>query len=455
MEKTLPIIILNQELVREKLRQKKYDDICLSGWGHLDEFVSFIISFGILSMLAQLGLATGHSGVPVCILTMLALSKPLFGIRFDDNIKYLFQDHHVLRLLGFNSREIELGYSKRTRKEGSKPIHPDTVRNFLSSLGYRETTGLLMKVVRKLFGLGLIVGHNFNIDSKIIFTDSPSFEHAEKVYDYKGKHTNRRGYKVSIIQHVKSKIVVAVIITGANVPDCSLLLLTVRHAVTILGEGVIRTLIFDKGYWDGQTLWKLKDQYGIDFIVPAKANFISSKRLKLEAEKQGFDKIKAGLEIALFKKVTDAPNYAGRLQALVVKDEKAKKKRKKHQPVHIYFTSLSWQSALAIYQAYRNRWLIENNVIKELCQYWILEDIHSSKFNAIRAHIIFSVVMFNLHILFRSKYGRRYREKSIAVKRAPGFKPLHVIVYYENYFGIFDIQEYTQLLTSNQDPAPT
>ena len=122
MGNTPPVIIFNQELVREKLRQKKYDDVCLSGWGHLDEFVNFIITFGILDMLAQLGLTTGHSGIPVCLLAMLAFAKPLFGIRFDDNVKYLFQDHHVMRLLGFNSRHIELGYSKRTREDGSKPI---------------------------------------------------------------------------------------------------------------------------------------------------------------------------------------------------------------------------------------------------------------------------------------------------------------------------------------------
>jgi hypothetical protein len=444
------VIILNQDLVRKKLRQKKYDDVCLSGWGHLDEFIHFIISFGIFEMLAQLGLTTGHSGIPFYLLAMLAFVKPLFGIKFDDNIKYLFQDHHVLRLLGFNIKHIEQGYSKRTRKNGSKPIHPDTVRNFLSSLGYKETTGLLVKVIRKLFQLGLMLGGNFCTDTKIIFKDSPGFEHAKKVYDYKGKHKNRRGYKVSIIQHIKSQIIVAVIITPANVSDNNLLLLTVRQAITILGEGVIKTLIFDKGYWDGETLTKLKKQYGIDFIVPAKSNFIVTKRLKREAEKQGFDKIKPGLEIKLFKDVTDAPNYDGKLQAIVVKDEKAKKKRKKHQPVHVYLTSLSWDSALAIYQGYRERWVIENNAIKELCQYWILEDLHCTNFNAIRAHIMFSVVMFNLHILFKSKYGRRFREKSIAAKRMPGFEPLYVIVYYGDYFGIFDIKEYTKLLTSGQ-----
>lgn len=454
MEKTPNIVIFNQQLVREKLRQKKYDDVCLSSWGHLDEFIEFITSFGIFSMLAQLGLTTGHSGIPIFLLAMLAFVKPLFGIRFDDNIKYLFQDSHVLRMLGFNLKHIEQGYSKRTTVNGSKPIHPNTLRNFLSSLGYKETTGLLVKIVRKLLKLGLIRGHNFCTDTKIIFKDSVGYEFAKKVYDYKGKHTNRRGYKVSIIQHVKSKIVVAVIITSANVSDKNLLLTTVRQAVTILGPGVIGTLIFDKGYWDGKSLLKLKEHYGIDFIVPAKANLKVTKRIKKQAVKEGFEKIKPDLEIKLFKQITDAPNYKRTLQAIVVKDKKFKKKRKTDQPVYAYLTSLSWDSALAIYQGYKQRWVIENNAIKELCQYWILEDFHCTKYNAIRAHILISIVMFNLHLLFQSKHGRRFTEKSIAAKRAPGFQPACVIVYWEHYFGIFDIKEYTKLLATGNIKPP-
>jgi hypothetical protein len=52
-----------------------------------------------------------------------------------------------------------------------------------------------------------------------------------------------------------------------------------------------------------------------------------------------------------------------------------------------------------------------------------------------------------LHILFKSKYGRRFTEKTVAAKKAPGFQPTKVIVYCEDSFGIFDIQEYTELVT--------
>ncbi|MBW2647914.1 MAG: hypothetical protein JRE23_17425 [Deltaproteobacteria bacterium] len=84
MKKPSKVIVLNQDLVREKLRQKKFDDVCLSSWGHLDEFIQFITSLGLFTMLAQLGLTTGHSGIPFYLLAMLAFVKPFFGIRFDD-----------------------------------------------------------------------------------------------------------------------------------------------------------------------------------------------------------------------------------------------------------------------------------------------------------------------------------------------------------------------------------
>ena len=92
--------------------------------------------------------------------------------------------------------------------------------------------------------------------------------------------------------------------------------------------------------------------------------------------------------------------------------------------------------------------------LNELCQYWMFEDFHCTKFNAIRAHIMLLVVMFNLHILFKSKYGRRFSEKSIAAKRAPGFEPAHVIVYCGDYFGIFDIKEYTNILSAGKKASP-
>jgi len=56
--------------------------------------------------------------------------------------------------------------------------------------------------------------------------------------------------------------------------------------------------------------------------------------------------------------------------------------------------------------------------------------------------------------LSKSKYDRRFSEKSIAAKRAPGFEPARVIVYCDDYFGIFDIKEYTDMLSAGNKEPP-
>ena len=71
----------------------------------------------------------------------------------DHNLKYLFQDHHVMRQLGFTIQQLNEGFSKRTKENGSTPIHQDTIRNFLKSIGYKVTVGLHVKIIRKLFKL--------------------------------------------------------------------------------------------------------------------------------------------------------------------------------------------------------------------------------------------------------------------------------------------------------------
>lgn len=434
-----------QEDVREKLKQKCFDDVSLTSYGRLDEFISFLVSFGFSRMLAQLGISTGKSGIPVFLLAMLSFIRPLLGIRFIDNMKYLFGDPHLLVTLGFTLQQIKEGYSKRTGKDGSKPIHPDTVRNFLSSLSYPQSMGLSVKVVRKLVSIGFILGGLYALDSKTVFKEGISFQFAKKVLDYRGNRKNRRAYKITVLQNLKSKAVVLVMLTPANWSDNRIFLLAVKEAVTILGKGVIKILLIDKGYYDGEDLRKLKYDYGIDFIVPGKQNLKLVKEYKQKTN--ALKKVGPGLEIASFKDVEGLPNYDHPVNVLLVRDKKAKKKRFKKIPLHIYLTSLDWECALAIYKAYRNRWTIENNAIRELNQEWLLSDFPSGDINAIRAHLVIALISFNLHLLFRSKYGRRFVEKELVARRVPAAQKHYVIVYVEDMFGIFTIQEFTYLTT--------
>lgn len=112
-----------QEEVREKLKQKRFDDVSLTSYGRLDEFVSFLVSLGFLKMLTQLGISTGKSGIPVFLLAMLSFIRPLLGIRFTRNMKYLFGDPYLLVTLGFTFQQIKEGLLQKNRRRWIK-THP-------------------------------------------------------------------------------------------------------------------------------------------------------------------------------------------------------------------------------------------------------------------------------------------------------------------------------------------
>jgi hypothetical protein len=67
---------------------------------------------------------------------------------------------------------------------------------------------------------------------------------------------------------------------------------------------------------------------------------------------------------------------------------------------------------------------------------------------------MFSIVIFNLHILFKSKYGRRFRKKSISTKKAPVFELPYFIVYSGDYFGTIYIKEHISTLTGGKKAPP-
>lgn len=100
--------------------------------------------------------------------------------------------------------------------------------------------GLSVKVVRKLVSLGFIQGGLYALDSKTIFKEGISFQFAKKVLDYRGKRKNRRAYKITTLQNLKSKAVVLVMLTPGNWSDNRIFLLAIKEAVTIFGKGVIK-----------------------------------------------------------------------------------------------------------------------------------------------------------------------------------------------------------------------
>jgi len=190
----------SQRRVRELLRQGKYDDVALTEYGRLDQFIDFLDQTGYLNLLKEKVPSKGQNGIPNFLLSMIWTAKPLLGVGRMDELRYMFRDEHLLRLLGFNFKQIKDGYSKRTKKNGTKPIHPDTARNFAISLPATTSEDLHESVVQIIKNKKRIKPGIFALDAKPIYVWGKKFEHAQKVFDHDSRKT-KIGYKPEILKN--------------------------------------------------------------------------------------------------------------------------------------------------------------------------------------------------------------------------------------------------------------
>lgn len=466
----------HQAHVRERLRQKRFDDVALTGYGHLDRYLRLVHEFGLPQMMRELDFYQPDNGVPVFLLQNVALGKVILGAKSTHSLRVLFKDKHLMRLFGFTRQEIEAGFSGRTHEGGTTPIVPRTVGNFLERVTWRQAYGLHRRVIRKLHRRGHIRGGLYAIDTTDIIVNSGRYERCGRVWHYKQKRWVW-GYKLAALQNLISGQVICLVIVPINTSDNKLLLHTVRQGVRLLGPGAIKVLLMDKGFYDGADLYALKHTYHIDFLMPGKNNlkFIKELKAKVLDQPQHFKapqgpgvrrKDKAALRLATFEDVNHMPDvtpvthYPGRMNVILVTDRENLKKRprteeglkKQQTDIHAYITSLPVRSPYRLYRLYDRRWSIENRVFRELRQNWHLHRLPGWNFQKIRAHLLFTIIAFNLTLLFKRQRGRRYTRMSMATLREEELMALQVVVYVGHEFGTFTIEEYSRLLLHGLAP---
>jgi hypothetical protein len=453
----------SQKRVRQLLKQGKYDDISLTSYGRLGHFFDFIFRVGVLKIVHKLGIQKRGNGIDITHLALLWIAKALLGFKYVDNLKQMFKDRHLMRLCGFTPQQIENGYSRRTTKRGLKPVHTDSVRNFGSSLPTKLSEQFFTEIVQMVRDRNLIQGGVFALDAKYVSVEGDKFEFAELGYD---PHTNRykKGYKLFLLQNIQRghQYIVCAALKPGTQDERAMLLPMVEKAIEVLGKGVIKLLLIDRGYLDATSLYKLKHEYGIDFIIPGEDRLeVVKDALKLSDGtyfRHAFRQVKEGIEVAACYAMMSYESYAdgaekGTINVLLVKDTTISKKRENKDRIYSYLTSLSMQRGdsveqlYEIYKLYLRRWVIENNAFKELTSYWNLTKMPGGKFNTICVHLFFTLAVYNLVLLFKTRYAQKLMDKSIMTLRSKLFStPEMAVIYVEGFLGLFTLEELLKLL---------
>jgi hypothetical protein len=467
----------DQQEVGKRIGAGDYEMITGTGWGFLDRFFIFLFSIGFFSSLEVEGSGFERIMVPLAKLFMTYEMKILLGIQSVNKISgYLFRDTALLMMIGFTAKQIQEGFCNRDRGKRQGPVIPQTLAEALGRLSTKEADYILNKAIEILCKRGFIRAGTFIIDSTDLLT-TEKYEGAgrrtvmEQKRDKDGKLVEipktEYGFKLIIIKELQSRMVVAAKLVKIQEHESPYTLELVCKAERNMGKKAkIKILLMDRGFLDGLTLWKLKHQMGIDWIVPAKTNLHITQDIRSLRDAKDNESIyrehdlKDEIWVVGVAALLSYDQYGGEEHQKNInrKDFKANPlnavmvTRWKGEDYHpseekVFLTSLPVDQPLQIIKKYNLRCLIENLAFRELKQGWLLKAYPKKTENAVRAHVFLTLAMFSATNCYRSSLGQKLAEKGIRRWRADNLMSIHkVVVFAGEYYGVFDIEEIMTLV---------
>jgi hypothetical protein len=303
---------------------KDLDEIYGLGDAELfDEFFCFLDELGISKLFPKLEPKIGKrdSNVSFHAVLLIYLMRIVSGLPFFWHIQsVILQSQSLMRLIGFNGRQVREGTTERGRgrpKNGAKatdakeaaeaakaaqaevfseaqdkddkipirgPLCPQSIGKYVSAITAKVLDRFFNGVIR------ILAARSFFPKRVHALLDASEIQTTEKCAGC-GKVTKEKapdlrlrkgrirkvvetvfGFKIWVVWDANSKLPLALRFAPINVADIDLAQEVVAQAVDNLGEhATIKSLAFDRGFLDGKFMWWL-DQKGIVFEVPAKTN---------------------------------------------------------------------------------------------------------------------------------------------------------------------------------------
>lgn len=473
----------------KRLSAGRIDLVTVCGWGFVDSFLSFLEQIQFFVLLEVPGTGFQRVMIPIARLLMTYQLKILLGIGSINLVPAkLFRQIALLRLIGYTTKQVQAGFCLRGNLAAG-PMHQNTLADALERLSAEELAAVLNGTARRLAERGFFAksrGH-FGLDASDLETTAKYvgaglLKKTEKRRTKDGQLVEIvqwvHGFQVFIVYEVRLRLIVAAKVVPIQERETQHTRALVAQAIANLGPGVLKVLLIDAGFLDGQDLWVLKHQWGIDFVVPAKDDMrVTADARQLSRRDADGDSIfpqeRAGTkkvakdgrvrwngqvtlvgvaQLRSYDQYGDADHvkranrtdFVGNpLNAVVVSGWQGEDYGRGDEKV--FLTSLPVEQPLAVLDLYDLRSLIENTAFRELKQGWCLQNYPKKTEAAVRAHVLVTLVTFTLSNAFGTAQGQELAGHGIRRQRAEQASDQIGIIADECY-GFFDIEEVLILL---------
>jgi len=431
--------------------------------GLFDEFFYFLEELRIMELFMGLdpGKVRRASNVKFPAVILIYLMRIVAGLAFFWHIDpVILCSQPLMRLVGFNGRQIREGTSGRGNKsavaqtaEDSEetlqpseirgPYCPDSIASYVQAIAASALERLFNGVV------SLLAARSFfpkNIKALLDASEIQSTELCEgcgRVTKEKAPELRRRqkrirkvletvfGFKIWVVWEPTNRLPLALRFTTIEVSDVEMAREVVEQAMANLGDHAsIESLAIDRGFMDGKFLWWL-DSVHITFYIPAKTNMnVYTDALSLtdggirqtrdRTRSVGGGKNKTTVvdhwDVAGIEQLTSAGFYgelgsgshenrkdftAHPINAVVVLDDPYKRNNPNSDTL-VILTNGAVTKPIKIYDGYDARSEIENGLFREAKQAWFIQRAPRNNAAAFRSHVYLTLVVMALTTAFQT-----------------------------------------------------
>lgn len=434
--------------------------------GLFDEFFYFLGCFEFDVLLAKLDPKSKKRESPVSFSAIIYvyLMRIVAGLKFFYHIDpVILHSQSLMRLVGFNGREVKDGTCQRGNKKntptekpstaepddkdyGSKirgPVCPAFIASCIASIAADTLEKIFNQVIKKL-----AAGNFFpkNVKASLDASEIQSTEKCAgcgKVKKEKAPELRLRkgrirkvfevvfGFKIWVVWDPNSKLPIALRFRTIEVADVTLAKEIIEQAITNLGDHAkLTSIAIDRGFMDGALLWWLNSQ-SITFYIPAKSN-MDVYEDALSLTKSGITQIRnrkrnvgAGKnkttvtdswEVVGIEGLTSAGFYGplgsgshvnskdfvpNPINAVVVIDDPFNRNNPNSKTM-VILTNGSVDKPLTVYDGYDARSEIENSMFREAKQAWFIQRAPINTKAGFLVHAYLTVMVMALTTAFQT-----------------------------------------------------
>jgi hypothetical protein len=476
----------NKPKVIRDIRDGRMDYVDLSSWGFLDRFFAFLIAARFFEFCASSYPSPRVKvEIPPWFLLAAAIQMKLHTENAFYKLKAILRSGSILSRLGFNIGLKDGGFNYKNKNQRLIPIDQDTARKYFRDSDPDKLQRWFNVDIARWFREHRALGRTgiFILDQSLIpLPDNPNYENSSYLpIDDDGNYVDISKLSANERRMIKPKPCYSLtsllhlggdedyfIYAAAHVGHGSESALLqgeklVDGFMANFGKGVIKILIMDKGFIDGAMIERFKKKHKIDVIVPLRSNMdanLDAMSLAMMADQRW----------QTYRRVTDsAGNITYREEIVGISDVRSWDECDLALYVglmrcidvaagseHIWAlaSTKNYDDPSELFDLYRRRVQIEERH-RQLKGCWLLGAFKSTAFSLVVAHIIFVLLTYSLLELYLKKKGlERLANRTIESMRAEEALGKNCsIVYCGGYFGIFDIDEYTDIIINLSEDA--